>query len=126
LSSKFVLWVFFFRRPLNFSIAVFLILSAGSVEFAAAQREVFSFHGELKQETAFRVVRPATFTKILNLVRLETIYAPNATFQITAKLRGFYNAIYDFQSIDSVSPRNNPRTREPLLPLTSLRRNWMH
>jgi len=71
---------------------------------------VLFFHGELKQETAFRVVKPAAFTKILNLVRLETKYLPSSAFEVTARLRGFYNAIYDFQSIDSVAPRNNPRT----------------
>lgn len=87
-----------------------LILGAGPMYAKASEKEDLSFHGELKQETAFRVVRPAAFTKTLNLVRLETVYFPVSVFQVTARLRGFYDAIYDYQAIDSVAPRNNPRT----------------
>lgn len=110
MSSKFFLRIFLFRTLLILKVIIFIVLSTGSIELFAAQKEALSFHGELKQETAFRVVRPAAFTKILNLVRLETTYFPSSAFQLTSRLRGFYNAIYDFQSVDSVAPRNNPRT----------------
>lgn len=84
--------------------AVFLILSEASAE------EVFSFHGQLKNETAYRYVQPASFTKILNLARLEARYFPTSFFQVTALVRSYYDAVYDVQQIDSIVPRTNPRT----------------
>ncbi len=87
------------------------IISHPSLSFAQPYtEEVFSFSGEVKNETAFRVVRPVSFTKILNLLRLEGRYIPNSKLQVTARLRSFYDFVYDFQTIDSISPRRNPRT----------------
>ncbi len=46
---------------------------------------------------------------MLNLLRLETRYFPTRSFQVTARVRGFYDAVYDFQRIDNIAPRTNPR-----------------
>jgi hypothetical protein len=95
-------------------ILLILILPSGvfAVVFVVPVRaeEIFSFHGQLKNETAYRYVEPAAFTKILNLARLEGRYAPSERFKVTAILRAYYDAVYDVESIDNIAPRKQPRT----------------
>jgi hypothetical protein len=95
-------------------ILLILILPSGMLGIIlvmpARAEEVFSLHGQLKNETAYRYIEPAAFDKILNLVRLETHYVPSETFKMTAILRSYYDAVYDFESIDNISPRKQPRT----------------
>jgi hypothetical protein len=73
-------------------------------------QETLTFHGQLRNETAYRYVNPSAFTKILNLARLEARYTPSSSVQLTALVRTFYDAVYDFEEIDNVVPRKNPRT----------------
>lgn len=77
---------------------------------SAFAQETLTFHGQLKNETAYRYVNPASFTKILNLARLEARYTPSSSVQLTALVRSYYDAVYDFQEVDNVVPRKNPRT----------------
>lgn len=64
-----------------------------------------SFDGVLKHEIAYRVNEPVTFTKALNLMRLNTRYVFSPKFVITARGRVFYDAITDFVDLDTISPR---------------------
>lgn len=72
--------------------------------------KTLTLHGQLKSEIAYRYVDPASFTKIYNLARLEARYTPSSSVQLTALVRSYYDAVYDFQDIDNVVPRKNPRT----------------
>ncbi len=92
-----------------FFIFIFVVTQNMMIANTFAQ-ETFTFHGQLKNETAYRYVNPASFTKIYNLARLETRYIPSSSVQLTALVRSYYDAVYDFQEVDNVVPRKNPRT----------------
>ncbi len=98
-----------------FKSGVFLIvigIAASPKSFASEKdwSDSFSVHGEIKNETALRYIKPIAFTKMLNLLRLELRYFPSSKFQVTGLIYKFYDAVYDFQSVDNVAPRKNPRT----------------
>ncbi|VAX33621.1 hypothetical protein MNBD_NITROSPIRAE01-2038, partial [hydrothermal vent metagenome] len=96
----------------SFFFSVFVLLAQGFYPHLAlsALSEDLTFSGEFRHESAYRVVKPVAFTKALNLIRFEAVYSPSSAFRLTAKLRGFYDAVYDFQRIDNIAPRNDPRT----------------
>ncbi|MFY9268177.1 MAG: DUF1302 family protein [Candidatus Manganitrophaceae bacterium] len=97
------------KKPLAF----ILLANCGMLFLALSQAQAdgaLSLHGQLKNETAYRYVQPAAFSKILNIARLEARYAPTSLFQVTAMVRSYYDAAYDFQQVDNISPRTNPRT----------------
>ncbi|MCG3112902.1 MAG: hypothetical protein MCM46_13880 [Candidatus Manganitrophus sp. SB1] len=98
-----------FSFALLFFIFIFLVTQNMMIANTFAQ-ETFTFHGQLKNETAYRYVNPASFTKIYNLARLEARYIPSSSVQLTALVRSYYDAVYDFQEVDNVVPRKNPRT----------------
>jgi len=66
--------------------------------------------GYLRNETAFRYVNPTGFDKILNILQLEGHYRFTPKIQLAGRLRGFYDAVYDVESIDVVSPIKGPDT----------------
>lgn len=66
--------------------------------------------GYLRNETAFRVVTPTGFDKILNILHLEGHYRLAPKIQLSGRLRAFYDAVYDVESTDVVSPRKGPET----------------
>jgi len=69
-----------------------------------------SVNGALRNETAFRLNRPASIVKVLNIVNLEPRYTFGPRAQLTARLRGFYDAAYDLVDIDTISPRKGPES----------------
>ncbi|VAX29524.1 hypothetical protein MNBD_NITROSPIRAE01-1325, partial [hydrothermal vent metagenome] len=75
-----------------------------------------SFDGTLKNETAYRINKPLTFTKALNLMRLNTQYVLSSKFVLTARGRIFYDAITDFIDPDTISPRRFENTILTQLP----------
>lgn len=66
--------------------------------------------GYLRNETAFRYVSPTGFDKILNILHLEGRYRLAPKVQLAGRLRAFYDAVYDVESIDVISPRKGPDT----------------
>jgi hypothetical protein len=66
--------------------------------------------GYLRNETSFRYVSPAGFDKILNIIHLEGRYRIAPKVQLAGRLRAFYDAVYDVESIDVISPRKGPDT----------------
>lgn len=66
--------------------------------------------GYLRNETAFRYVSPTGFDKILNILHLEGRYRFTPKIQLAGRLRAFYDAVYDVESVDVVSPRKGPNT----------------
>ncbi|MBI1824340.1 MAG: hypothetical protein HYR80_09550 [Nitrospirae bacterium] len=66
--------------------------------------------GYLRNETAFRVVTPTGFDKILNILHLEGHYRIAPKIQLSGRIRAFYDAVYDVESVDVVSPRKGPET----------------
>jgi hypothetical protein len=67
-------------------------------------------NGYLRNETAFRINRPATFSKIMNIVNLEPRYTFGPSAQLNTRLRGFYDAAYTLNDIDTLSPRKGPES----------------
>jgi hypothetical protein len=67
-----------------------------------------SVNGYLRNETAFRINHPSAFTKMLNIVNLESRYFPVRSVQLTSRIRAFYDTVYDFEDIDTISPRRGP------------------
>ncbi|WDT81619.1 MAG: hypothetical protein MPW14_07810 [Candidatus Manganitrophus sp.] len=84
-----------------FFIFIFVVTQNVMIANTFAQ-ETLTFHGQLKNETAYRYVDPASFTKIYNLARLEARYIPSSSVQLTALVRSYYDAVYDFQEVDNV------------------------
>lgn len=66
--------------------------------------------GYLKNETAYRIVEPRAFSKILNLLQLEARYDLLSNVRLTAIGRLYYDAVYDLEDIDTIAPRKFPRT----------------
>ncbi len=66
--------------------------------------------GYLRNETAFRVVTPTGFDKILNILQLEGRYRLFPKIQLSGRINAFYDAVYDVESIDTISPRKGPDT----------------
>ncbi|WP_320412502.1 DUF1302 family protein [Candidatus Manganitrophus noduliformans] len=66
--------------------------------------------GYLRNETSFRYVSPTGFDKILNILHLEGRYRLAPRIQVAGRLRAFYDAVYNVESIDVISPRKGPDT----------------
>lgn len=66
--------------------------------------------GYLKNESAYRIIEPRTFTKILNIAQLETHYDLLSNVQLTVIGRAYYDLVYDLVDIDTIAPRKFPRT----------------
>lgn len=73
-------------------------------------RENLSVNGYLKNETAFRIKDPQGFTKVLNLLRLETQYSFSSENRLTTIFRTYYDAVYDLEDVDTISRRIGPTT----------------
>lgn len=66
--------------------------------------------GYFRNETSFRYVSPTGFDKILNILQLEGRYRITPKVQLAGRLRAFYDAVYEVESVDVVSPRKGPDT----------------
>jgi hypothetical protein len=66
--------------------------------------------GYIRNETAFRFVNPSAFDKVLNILQLEGRYRLFPKAQLSGRLYTFYDAVYDLESIDTISPRKGPDT----------------
>src|SRR5581483_7248560 len=66
--------------------------------------------GYVRNETAFRIVTPTGFDKILNILQLEGRYRILPKIQLAGRFRAFYDAVYDVESIDVISPIKGPNT----------------
>ncbi len=87
--------------------------------FSFGENSRLSLDGSLKFETAYRVHKPITFTKALTLLRLNAGYSLTPKIRITGRARAFYDAIYDFVDVDTISPRrfeNTILTQLPQIP----------
>ncbi|MFQ5543341.1 MAG: DUF1302 family protein [Nitrospiria bacterium] len=60
--------------------------------------------GYLRNETAFRIVKPRRFDKVLNIFSLEGRYTINHRFQLSGRLRAFYDAVYDLENLEAIHP----------------------
>ncbi len=69
-----------------------------------------TLNGYVRNETAFRINQPASLVKVLNIVNLEPRYTFGPTAQLSARLRGYYDAAYDLVDIDTISPRKGPES----------------
>jgi len=61
--------------------------------------------GYLRNETAFRIVDPTGFDKILNIIQLEGRYRFSPAVSLSGRLWAFYDAVYNIESITTVNPR---------------------
>ncbi len=68
----------------------------------------FNMSGYLRNETAWRINRPSAFTKIRNIVNLQPQYSLGPSMQLSSRIRAFYDSVYDFEDIDTISPRRGP------------------
>ena len=66
--------------------------------------------GYIRNETAFRFVNPSAFDKVLNILQLEGHYRLFPKIQLSGRLHAFYDAAYDLESVDTISPRKGPDT----------------
>lgn len=69
-----------------------------------------SVTGYLRNETAYRYVTPSAFSKVLNVVRLETLTPLGESMELTLVPRVAYDAVYDMEDVDTVHPRRGPTT----------------
>lgn len=68
----------------------------------------FSLNGYLRNETAFRIHRPNAFTKILNILNLQPAFSFGRQAQLSARIRAYYDSVYDLEDVDTISPRRGP------------------
>lgn len=66
--------------------------------------------GYIRNETAFRFVTPTGLDKVLNIIQLEGRYRLAPKIQLSGRLWAAYDAVYDLESIDTISPRKGPDT----------------
>ncbi|MFQ5580163.1 MAG: DUF1302 family protein [Nitrospiria bacterium] len=69
--------------------------------------------GYLRNETAFRIVDPTGFDKILNILQLEGRYRFAPGISLAGRFWAFYDAAYDVESISTISPRKGPAVACP-------------
>jgi len=69
-----------------------------------------SVRGYLRNETAYRYVTPSSFSKVLNVLRLETVTPIGGKSELTLVPRLAYDAVYDLEDVDTVHPRRGPVT----------------
>lgn len=69
-----------------------------------------SVSGYFRNETAYRYVTPAAFSKVLNVARMETITPVGEIMEVTMVPRIAYDAVYDLEDVDTVHPRRGPST----------------
>lgn len=67
-----------------------------------------SWGGYLRNETAFRFVRPTGLTKIRNIFQLEGRNRFSRGLSLSGRAQCFYDAVYDVESIDVIHPRKGP------------------
>jgi hypothetical protein len=72
--------------------------------------------GYLRNETAFRIVNPTGFDKILNIIQLDGRYRFAPGLSLAGRFWAFYDAAYDVESISTISPRKGPAVACPDLP----------
>jgi len=69
-----------------------------------------SVRGYIRNETAYRYVTPSTFSKVLNVMRLETVTPIGRDAEVTLVPRVAYDAAYDLEDVDTIHPRRGPNT----------------
>ncbi len=69
-----------------------------------------SVSGYVRNETAYRYVTPSSFSKVLNVVRLETVTTIGDNAELHLVPRAWYDAVYDIEDIDTIHPRRGPTT----------------
>ena len=70
-----------------------------------------SVRGYVRNETAYRYVTPSAFSKVLNVMRLETNTPIGDSVEMTLVPRLAYDAAYDLEDVDTIHPRRGPRSR---------------
>ena len=70
--------------------------------------ENMSWGGYFRNETAFRIVRPAAFAKVLNIIQLENRYRFSGRTSLSGRGQCFYDHVYDIERVDVVHPRKGP------------------
>jgi hypothetical protein len=108
------------RRLVVVGLATMMLLGAAAAraeEGGEAEKGIreriaanLSINGYLRNETAFRLNRPAALVKVMNIVNLEPRYTFGPFAQLNARLRGFYDAAYDLVDVDTLSPRKGPES----------------
>ncbi|MBI1820755.1 MAG: hypothetical protein HYR79_03500 [Nitrospirae bacterium] len=68
----------------------------------------FQMPGYVRNETAYRLFRPSAYTKLLNIVSLYPTYAYGSHLSLSGRIRAFYDAVYDLEDVDTISPRKGP------------------
>ncbi len=68
----------------------------------------YSWGGYLKNETAFRIREPVSFTKIRNILYLEGSADLSQDLKLYASGWTWYDAVYLFADYDTVNPPNDP------------------
>jgi len=69
-----------------------------------------SVRGYLRNETAYRYVTPSAFSKVRNVLRLQTTTPMGRDAELTLVPRAYYDAVYDMESVDTIHPRRGPNT----------------
>ncbi len=69
-----------------------------------------SVSGYVRNETAYRYVTPSTFSKVLNVVRLEVVTPVGDNAEVTLVPRAWYDAVFDIEDVDTIHPRRGPTT----------------
>jgi hypothetical protein len=85
--------------------------SQSSGFFPSMGRRMFSrltLNGYLRNETAFRINKPSALTKILNIANFEPRYSFGNVGLLSSRVRCYYDSVYDFEDVDTISPRRGP------------------
>jgi len=74
-----------------------------------------SLTGYLKNETAYRIREPRSFTKIRNIVALNLSVPINDTFELTASGWAYYDLVYDLYDYQTIAARFERNALDPLI-----------
>jgi len=62
------------------------------------------WRGFIKNETAYRYVKPTAFSKILNILQIEPSYSFSQNIKWSARIWAYYDLAYDLQDIGTIAP----------------------
>lgn len=71
-------------------------------------------NGYLKNETAYRIYEPRSFTKLRNIVYLDASYPVSSSVSLTFVSWAYYDVVYDLFNYDTISNRFERESGTPL------------
>ena len=97
--------------PVFFTLLLVFVMSDPA---HAGFKDDFAWGGYLKNETAYRISEPRSFTKIRNILDLNAKYKISKNYWLTASGWYYYDLVYDLFDYRTIAARSVRESQQPL------------